>query len=206
MSTIGAVWLVTVQLRGVSRLTPAVVDGQRAKAVGRGGRGSGPARRCGRCRTRRRHPDRTQPASTRPSASEAPRRFWRRDRRSGRPRHADSRGEPPSRGAAARADGRRSRRRAGDRPTDGCRSGWCRCRRGRASPAASAGRSRPASRCVANVWRSVCGLIRRSSPALRGMALDDLVEPLAREALAAQVDEHPRLVAMPTSRGRPWSR
>ena len=97
---------------------------------------------------------------------------------------------------ASRADGRRSRRPSGARPRAACRAAWSRCRRGRASPAASAGRSRPASRWVANVWRSVCGLIALAEPRGARVALDDLVEALARQAAAAVVDEQPRLVAV----------
>ena len=41
---------------------------------------------------------------------------------------------------------------------------------------------------MAKVCRSVCGLIRSARPAL-GVALDDLVEALAREPAAAVVDE-----------------
>ena len=54
----------------------------------------------------------------------------------------------------------------------------------------------PASRCVAKVWRSVCGLIFAARPGAARVALDDLVEPLAGEAAAAVVDEQRRLPAV----------
>ena len=55
------------------------------------------------------------------------------------PRSRCSKGSPP--GLAAPAGGRRSRRPSAARSTRACRSAWSRCRRGRASPARSAGRA-----------------------------------------------------------------
>ena len=55
----------------------------------------------------------------------------------------------------------------------------------------------PVSRWVANVWRSVCGLIRCSRPGAPGVAADDLVEALAGQPAAAQVDEHAPLGPQP---------
>ena len=67
--------------------------------------------------------------------------------------------------------------------TGACRSGSWRCRRGRASPGRARRSQPPASRCVANVWRSVCGLIFSVEPGGARVALDDLVEALAGQAL-----------------------
>src|SRR3954469_19657038 len=50
----------------------------------------------------------------------------------------------------------------------------------------------PASRCVANVWRSVCGLIRSASPAVPPGGGGDFVEALACERLTAEVHEQLR--------------
>ena len=55
-------------------------------------------------------------------------------------------------GLAERADARRSRRSSGAPRTDGCRAASSQDRRGRASPAASAGRSPPSS-----MWVASCG-------------------------------------------------
>ena len=54
----------------------------------------------------------------------------------------------------------------------------------------------PASRCVANVWRSVCGLILPVEPRAARVALDDLVEALAGEPAAAVVEEQRGLHAV----------
>ena len=54
----------------------------------------------------------------------------------------------------------------------------------------------PASRWVAKLWRSVWGLIRPAEPGGAGVALDDLVEALAGQRAAAEVDEQLRLVAL----------
>ena len=72
----------------------------------------------------------------------------------------------------ARAGAMWRTRRAARPPTRACRSASSRPRRARAAPARPARRPRPASRCVANECRSVCGETWAVSPARSAASLD----------------------------------